>query len=239
MTTSELQALVLVGGRGTRLRSVVADVPKPLAEVAGRPFLLHLLDYLARFEIRDVVLCTGYMGEVVRERLGDGAAYGVRLSYSQEPAPLGTGGALRLALPLSRGETVLALNGDSLVDADLAKFLAFHEATRARASMVLSRVEDKARFGTVELGEGDAVAAFSEKDASAKEQGPGWVNGGIYLLHGDVLAAVPAGEKFSLEYDVFPTLVGRGLYGFRSDAGLTDIGTPSSYLRSQERFAGR
>ena len=240
--TRNLRALILVGGRGTRLRSVVSDVPKPLAEVAGKPFIVHLFEYLAEYGISDIVLLTGYKGELVRERLGDGSDFGVQLRYSQEPEALGTGGALRHALPLIGEGPVLALNGDSLVRANLAEFLDFHQARReadpaAKASLVLSRVENKARYGTVERDSDDAITAFREKDENVGASGPGWVNGGIYLLEREVVAGMTAGDRISLERTVFSQLVGNGIYGCRSSAGLMDIGTPTSFARAQGHFA--
>lgn len=229
MTPDDLTALVLVGGLGTRLRSVVSDVPKPLAPVRGRPFLAYLLALLRSQGVRDVVLCAGYRAELLEERLGDGSAFGLSLRYSVETEALGTAGALRNALDLVRTEPALVLNGDSFVAVDIAALLRFHRERSALASILLARVERSDRFGTIEFDEADGtVRAFREK-----APGAGWVNAGVYVVQRRLLEAIPPGEKVSLEVDVFPRHVGRGLFALPSDAPLLDIGTPESY-RSAE-----
>jgi NDP-sugar pyrophosphorylase family protein len=227
---ADVSAAVLAGGLGTRLRSVVADRPKVLAPVAGRPFLAHLLGQLARAGVRDAVLLVGYGADQVKAAFG-GEYGGVRLTYSAEPAPLGTGGAVRHALPLLRGRSVLLLNGDSYCDADLA---ALRDAHAADATLTLTRVEDAARFGRVVLGAGDRVTDFGEK---RPDPGPGWINAGVYLFRRDLLGAVPAGVPVSLERDVLPGWVrAGGVRGFRGGRFI-DIGVPESYAAADDFFA--
>jgi len=222
---SEITAAVLAGGLGTRLREVVADRPKVLAEVNGRPFLAYLLDRIADAGIRRVVLCTGYMAERVCDAFG-GSYREMELCYSQEVEPLGTGGALRLALPFLSSNPLLVMNGDSFCDADLGVLLDRHIAALATASLTLVRVVDSSRYGSVDTKENGEVTNFTEKGL---RQGEGIINAGIYLLDRTVVAAIPEGRAVSLEREVFPHLISKGLYGFYQHAGFIDIGVPSDY----------
>jgi len=232
-------AVVLAGGLGTRLRSVVADRPKVLAPVRGRPFLAYLLDQVAAAGIREAVLCTGYLGEDVRTAFGDAHA-DLRLIYSQESSPLGTAGALRQALPLvpESADTLLVLNGDSYCETDIRAFEAWHRARGAVASIALVEVADTRRYGRVQTDPDGRVVRFEEKGEAA---GPGWINAGQYLLERRLVESVPAapgGGAVSLEREVFPAWVGRGLCGHRSGGPFIDIGTPESYARAEAFFAG-
>jgi histidinol-phosphate phosphatase family protein len=236
----DLTAAVLVGGQGLRLRSVVSDRPKVLASVAGRPFLAYLLDQLGRQGVRRVVLCTGYRGEQIESEFGR-SYQGLALEYAPEQEPLGTGGALRNALPRLGSDPVLTLNGDSCCNYLLKPFLAWHRARRAAASLWLTEVADARRFGRVQAAEDGTLRRFEEKAGTDERPSPngvgGWINAGIYLLAQRFLAAIPAGRAVSLEREVFPAWVGRGLYGYRSAAPFLDIGTPESYARA-EAFLG-
>jgi NDP-sugar pyrophosphorylase family protein len=225
-------AAILAGGLGTRLRSVVADRPKVLAPVGGRPFLSYLLDQLAAAAIRKVVLLTGHGAGQVRDAIGDTHG-GLRLVYSAEPAPLGTGGALRHALPHLSAPAVLLLNGDSYCDVNLEEFARFHQAESAGVGLVLVRVPDASRFGRVRLGRTGRVLRFEEKAAT---RGRGWINAGVYLLDRSLVAEVPPGP-LSLERDLLPGWVARRrVRGFRSDGRFLDIGTPQSYALAEQFF---
>jgi len=225
---------ILCGGLGTRLRSAVADRPKALAEVAGRPFLAWLLDLLDFYGFQRVVLCTGYQAEQIEAEFGVGYK-GLHLEYSQEPSLVGTGGALRYALPLFRSSNVLVVNGDSYCHADLASFWRGHLAEHAVTSMILTHVEDSSRFGSVQLNGSGLVAAFQEKVASA---GPGWINAGIYLASRALLQVIPQNTVCSLEREVFPMWIKLGLRGVKSDGPFIDIGTPESYTSANHLFHG-
>ncbi len=227
----KLDALILAGGLGTRLRAAVADRPKVLAPVSGRPFVAHLLDRLARAGVPRSVLCVGYLAEMVRHTLGH-SHLGMGLAYSEEGETLlGTGGALRLALDHSDAEHFLVLNGDSWLDADLPSFDRWCEERGAEAALALTRVPDCARFGRVELDGDDRITAFVEK---GEESGPGWINAGVYLVSRACLELIPAGRPVSLEREIFPLWIERGLYGYRSEAAFLDIGTPESYRAAEE-----
>lgn len=226
-------AAILAGGLGTRLRSAVADRPKVLAPVQGRPFLAHVLERLAAASVCRAVLLTGYLSEQVRDVLGDSCA-GVRLVYSAEPEPLGTAGAVRHALPHLAAPTVLLLNGDSCCDVSLAAFRSFHRRHLAEASLVLARVPDVSRFGRVETGPGGLVRCFEEKAGAA---GRGWINAGIYLLDRALIAALPEGRPASLEGDLLPAWVAAGrAHGYRCRGRFLDIGTPESYAEADDFF---
>jgi NDP-sugar pyrophosphorylase family protein len=227
-------ALILAGGLGTRLRGLLPDTPKVLAPVLGRPFLAFLLDALDAAGARRVTLCTGYQADKVEQAFG--LTYkGLTLRYSREEQPLGTGGALRRAAAAQDGERFLALNGDSFVACDLAAFDAWHNEHGFAAALVLARVDDAARFGTVDADERGAVRGFHEKQGRAE---PGWINAGVYLLGRELLLGLPEQGAVSIERDAFPHWLGRGLGGYRVDAPFLDIGTPESLARAEAFLAG-
>jgi NDP-sugar pyrophosphorylase family protein len=221
-------AVLLAGGLGTRLRPAVPKLPKVLAEVNGRPFLSYLLDQVASAGIRRAVICAGYKSERIVSQFG-GARGPLALGYSVETRLLGTGGALRLALPWVSSDPVLVMNGDSYFSADLNRFLAQHRESRASDSILLARCDDTARFGAVQTDDSGALIRFDEKGGRG---GPGWINAGIYLLSHELIRAIPAGEVVSLEREVFPCHVGRGLFGFGDPGEFIDIGTPESYRQA-------
>ncbi|MEI8088445.1 MAG: nucleotidyltransferase family protein [Opitutaceae bacterium] len=219
------QVAILCGGLGTRLRASVANRPKALAEVAGRPFLAWVLDILYLHGFKRVVLCTGHLGEQVEAVLG-ATKGGLNLRYSHEQALLGTGGALRQALPLLESENILVMNGDSYCHADLRRFWRDHVASSAAASMILSRVTDSSRYGAVQLTQDGFISSFQEKNTSS---GPSWINAGIYMASRTLLETIPTGAICSLEREIFPFWIKRGLRGVKYDGPFIDIGTPESY----------
>lgn len=220
------EAIILVGGRGTRLQSIVNDRPKPMAEVAGRPFLEWLLVALQVQGVRRVILCTGYRGEIVEKYFGDGKQWNLEIQYSQEPAPLGTAGAVRNALDLIEKKQFLVLNGDSYCRLDLKKLVNSHIKKKAAITMWLVNVDDSRRYGSVQIGTEGAVQAFQEKSSV---QSSGLINAGIYLMEREIGEAIPVGQTYSLETDFFPRFVGRGLYAVVGEPPFIDIGTPESF----------
>jgi D-glycero-alpha-D-manno-heptose 1-phosphate guanylyltransferase len=232
VSPSEMTAAVLAGGLGTRLRSVVDDRPKVLAQVHARPFLMFLLDQLAAADFRSVVLCTGYLGEQIQRTFGETYKC-LRILYSQEPKPLGTGGALRFALPQITSDPVLVLNGDSFCGIDLKSYVRWHGDRRATASIVLTRVLCSERYGSVKLDQEARITNFSEKQQCI---GPGWINAGIYMLDRHLLTSIPEEGTVSLEHDVFPRWTGRGFYGYYSPAHFLDIGTPEDFSNAEQFF---
>jgi NDP-sugar pyrophosphorylase family protein len=233
---SDVTAAVLAGGLGTRLRPALADCPKVLAPVRGRPFLTYILDQLAGTGLRDVVLLTGYMGEKVRAAVGETYA-GLCIQYSNEPSPLGTAGALRWAFPRFSSGTILVLNGDSYCKVNLTRFSACHSRRAAEVSILLAETPDASRFGMVQLASDDRVVKFDEKKTVGT---PGLVNAGIYLIARSLIEEIPAGRPSSLECDIFPLWAGRkSFYGFRCPARFLDIGTPASLIEAAAFFAPR
>lgn len=227
-----MQAIVLVGGQGTRLRPLTDTIPKPALTLVDRPFLAYMVEWLGAHGVTEVVLACGFLPDQLREALGDGEWAGVRLSYVTEPEPRGTAGAIRFAAD-SLGDRLeprfLALNGDVLTDLDLTALLAAHEERAARATLALYPVQDAAAYGLVQRGDDGAVLEFREKTG---ERIPGEVNAGAYVLDRSVLDLIPAGEEVSIEREVFPRLVGDGLNGLDLDGYWMDIGTPQRYLQA-------
>ena len=229
-----MQAIVLVGGEGTRLRPLTEAVPKPALTLVDRPFLAYVVEWLAGHGVEEVVLACGFLPDILREALGEEDRAGARIRYVAEPRPLGTAGAIRFAaesLGDELGERFVALNGDVLTDLDLSALLAAHESRPgARATIALHAVEDAAAYGLVRREPaGEEVSAFLEKTG---EHEPGEVNAGMYVLERSVLDLIPAGEEVSIERDVFPRLVGDGLGGLPLDGYWVDIGTPDRYLQA-------
>jgi mannose-1-phosphate guanylyltransferase len=225
-----MQALILAGGEGTRLQPLTSTVPKPVVPLVDRPFIVYMLEWLARHGVDDVVLSCGYLASGVRNVLGDGAAFGVRLRYVEEPEPLGTGGAVKLAEPLL-DERFLMLNGDTLTDLDVTAQVRRHEEAGATATLGLIPVSDPSAYGLVRIGPDGAVTGFLEKP-SPDQVDTDLVSGGVYVLQRSVLDLMPAAGPCSIERDVFPRLIGHGLQGVASDAYWLDIGTPERYLRA-------
>lgn len=234
---SDIDVVILCGGKGTRLQGVVSDRPKPMAEVAGRPFLDFLIDQAASAGFRRILLSAGYRGEQIRARY-EGTRDGVSIEVAVEPEPLGTGGALRHSLERLRSDPVLVMNGDSFCDVDLAAFLRFYGGKGGCAALVLAK-GDGERFGRVEMDASGAVLAFREKERGA---GEGHVNAGIYLLARGVLEGIPRGRAHSLERELFPSLIGRGFHGMAARGDFIDIGLPETYGQAQQllrvRIAG-
>lgn len=229
---AQITAAILAGGLGTRLRSLVPDKPKVLAQISGRPFIEYLLDQLAAAGVKSVVLCVGYKGEMVQAHLGDHYK-GMQLHYSLETSPLGTGGALRLALPLLHSDSLLVMNGDSYCDAKLGSFADWHATKKSPATLLLTKTDDTRRYGRVDDNDQGRIIRFQEK---ADTSGPGWVNAGIYLLQRQVLESIPADRVVSLERETFPAWIQHGLSGYRSEGRLWDIGVPDAYHQANAEF---
>ncbi len=227
-----MQAIVLVGGEGTRLRPLTDTIPKPALKLVDRPFLAYMVEWLAAHGVTEAVLACGFLPDVLREALGEEEHAGVRLRYAVEPERRGTAGAIRFAaetLGDELDEHFLALNGDVLADLDLSALRRRHEERGARATLGLHPVEDAAAYGLVR-GDGEGrVETFLEKTG---EPVPGEISAGAYVLERSVLDLIPPGREVSIEREVFPRLVGDGLWSLRLDGYWMDIGTPERYLRA-------
>jgi mannose-1-phosphate guanylyltransferase len=219
-----MQALILVGGEGTRLRPLTETVPKAVMPLAGRPFLSYTIDWLGRHGVEEVVLACGFKADRVREVLGDGGE--PRLRYVEEPEPRGTAGAIKFAAD-RLSDRFLALNGDVLTDLDLTALLSFHEQHDSRATLGLYSVADATGYGLVRRDEAGAVLEFVEKP---ERPVAGEINAGIYVLERSILDLVPDRQMVSIEHQVFPRLIGDGLHGLPLEGYWMDIGTPDRYL---------
>jgi mannose-1-phosphate guanylyltransferase len=227
-----VQALILVGGEGTRLRPLTSTVPKPVVPLVDQPFITYMLEWLGSHGVDDVVLACGFLPDRMRAVLGDGEQFGMTLHYVVEPEPLGTGGALKFAEDLLQ-DRFFMLNGDVLTDIDLTAQLAQHERTEATGTLALVAVEDPSAYGLVPLNDDGSVREFREKPGPDEVIDTNLINAGAYILERSVLAEMPpAGTNVSIERDLFPRLVGHGLYGFDVDGAYwLDIGTPDRYLQ--------
>jgi mannose-1-phosphate guanylyltransferase len=225
-----LQAVILAGGVGTRLRPLTARVPKPIVTLVDRPFIAFMLEWLQRHGVDDVILSCGFLAESVRAVLGDGSAYGVRLRYVDEPEPLGTGGAIRHAEALL-DDRFLVCNGDVLTDIDLAAQIAQHETTGALATLALISVEDPSAYGLVRLADDCSVREFFEKPTGGVEAHEELISAGAYVLEREVVNLIPPGRPVSIEREIWPALIGNGLYGYTASGYWLDIGSPQRYMQ--------
>ena len=234
--TAGVEAVLLAGGAGTRLRAVSGGLPKALCQVAGQPFVAHLLRQIRAAGVARCVLCTGYGGGQVEATLGTSFDGSLRLDYSREPAPLGTAGALRYALHRLAAPRLLILNADSYVRTSLAKFVDWHRGRPFPAALIAVRVGDASAFGRLRIDPAtQLVTSFDEKPAAA---GPAWVNAGVYLLPRSALPDIPPGRPVSLERRMLPAWAAQGRLGAcRVDTDFADIGTPGRLARARELMA--
>lgn len=224
--------VILAGGMGTRLRRVVADRPKPLALVAGKPFITYLLEQLLLAGFKKAVIASGYLGGQFREHFGE-CYQTLKLHYSQEPMPLGTGGALRYALPHVTTSRLLVLNGDSFCDINFHAFLEFHLQKQARITLAAVKVPDVGRYGSIEMSPHGEITHFVEKGAHV---GAGYINAGVYLLERSVIEVLDPNAAFSLERDVLCTHNNGTMFSFKTNGAFIDIGIPEDYERAQQLF---
>ena len=224
-----MQAVILAGGEGTRLQPLTSTIPKPVVPLVDRPFISFMIEWLREQGVDDVVMSCGFLATAVRAVLGDGAGVGVRLRYVEEPDPRGTAGALKFAEPML-DERFLMLNGDVLTDMALEGQIAQHERTGAVATLALIGVPDPSAYGLVRLAEDNSVTAFVEKP-SADAVDTNLISAGAYVLERSILELIPPDRNVSIEREVWPLLIGEGLYGFASDGYWLDIGSPARYLQ--------
>ncbi|MBI2888550.1 MAG: nucleotidyltransferase family protein [Candidatus Liptonbacteria bacterium] len=232
-----MDAIILAGGEGKRLQSVVAHRPKPMAFVADRPFLEYLIRKLKGSGAKNIVLSVGYKADVLWSHFGDGAAFGVSLAYIEEKELLGTGGAIRYAAEEAQvGETFFVLNGDSYFDVDYGALLRMHEVKKGVGVLALRKVMNPHRSGVVELDAEGRITKFHEKK---QVTGEALINGGVYVLSRRIFEYFPKKEKFSLEEEGFPAAIAGGLYGVVSEGYFIDIGIPEDFAKAQEDFKKR
>jgi mannose-1-phosphate guanylyltransferase len=225
-----LQAVILAGGSGTRLRPLTSRVAKPVVTLVDRPFIVYMLDWLRRHGCSDVILCCGFQADGVRGVLGDGSSHGISLRYVEETEPLGTGGPLLLAQELL-DERFVVCNGDVLTDIDLGAQISAHQRSGAVATLALVEVEDASAYGMVRCAPDGAVLEFVEKPSEGAGAGAALISAGAYVLERRVLELIAPGRAVSIEREVWPALIGSGLYGHEADGYWLDIGTPERYLQ--------
>lgn len=235
-----MQALILAGGKGTRLRPLTVYTPKPIVPILNRPLLRYQIEILARAGITDITLSLSYQPDKIEDVLGDGSDFGVNLRFITEPSPMGTAGAYKFAAEALR-ETTVVFNGDIITDVDLASVVETHRANAAQATILLAPVEDPSKFGLVEFGEKGEVIRFLEKPPPEvlSQLKTNTINAGIYVLEPSVIDLIPAGENCSFEYDVFPSLVEKKQPFFAHvirEEYWRDVGTPASYLSAHHDF---
>ncbi len=226
-----MQAVLLAGGLGTRLKSVVSDRPKPMALIEGKPFMEYVIHELSRHGITEIIFAVGYKGSMVEEYFGDGRKFGVTVSYAYEEELLGTAGAIKNAGRFITEDYFYVLNADTFYQIDYGRLLRIRQEKALDMALVLRQVPDVSRYGKAVLTDG-LLTAFNEK---TEEPGPGTINGGIYLLSRKLLEEIPAG-KVSLENEMIPRWLseGRRLGGFVNDGYFIDIGIPEAYFQFQE-----
>lgn len=230
MVTESIITTLLVGGMGTRLRSVVPSAPKAMAAIGNLSFLELLVRQLRSQGFRRLVMCTGYLADQIEKKFEDGHSFGVEIEYSRESHPVGTGGAVKLARShLREAPDFMVMNGDSFIEMDFSRLVAFHRANRALLSIAVRSVENSGRYGTVRVDAERRVTGFVEKTGGDV---PALVNAGVYVVNARLLESIPDGPV-SLEKNIFPALVGREVYALEQHGMFIDIGTPEDYTRAQ------
>ena len=229
---SDITTIILAGGLGTRIRELVSDRPKVLAEIKGKPFIFQLLNQLASLNVKEVIISTGYMADEVEKALGPNYN-GLKLQYSKEEKPLGTAGALRLASVRINSPECLIMNGDSFVEFELDALCSFHIKKNAGITMLVKKIDDIKRFGVVELNSNNEIIRFIEKGSLV---GKGFINAGVYLMESELINTIPLKMPCSLEYDFFPMKVSKSLFAHEVSGRFIDIGTHESFYEANKFF---
>lgn len=234
-----MQALILAGGKGTRLRPLTVYTPKPVVPVANRPFLLYQIENLRAAGVTEITLSLSYQPDKIEHVLGDGSDFGVNLRYVTEPSPMGTGGAYKFACG-EIGETTIVFNGDILTNLDVAAMIGFHREKQAAATLAVVPVDDISRYGVIDVGDDGEIMRFVEKPLGDElaSLSINTINAGVYILEPEICETIPAGAR-SFEYEVFPDILERGLpfFGFNiASSYWRDIGTPENYLAAHHDF---
>jgi len=241
----DMRAVILAGGLGTRLRSLVSDRPKPMADIDGKPFLEYQIEFLKRYRIVHLVLCVGYLHEHIQQRFKDGTGLDVSIDYSIEDRPLGTAGALKHAQKRLEGSgTFLVLNGDSYFEVDLRRLIQFHERKKAEdrrclGTIALAEMPDVSSYGSIQTDREGRILSFKEKPDESN--GSIQINAGMYVLEPDMLNWIPGSIKVSLETETFPSVLegGHHLFGYPAQGFFADIGTPDGYRRFRDYLEER
>ena len=228
----EVTGVILAGGMGTRLRQVVSDRPKVMAKIKGKPFIAYLLDQLVEANIERVIISTGYMADTVEDNIGR-SYNNIRIEYSKEEVPLGTAGALKLAGRTVNTEYCLVMNGDSYTEFNDTTLYLAHKQKNANITLVVKALDETDRFGVVCKNENNEIIDFMEK---ASNKGAGFINTGVYLMKTSVIHKIPKKTPCSLEYDFFPSMIGKSIYSDETKGDFIDIGTPKSFAHAERFF---
>ncbi len=226
------EAIILAGGKGTRLKEVVADLPKPMASINEKPFLEYLINYLEQNGIKHIILSVGYKAEVIQNYFGTNFN-SIKISYAVENEPLGTGGGIYLAMQQAKEEQVFIVNGDTLFNIELQKLAQLHQQKTAALSIALRKVTDASRYGSVVIDEKNKIKAFREKNENAKNV---LINGGTYLIDKDLFLNINFPKIFSFEKDFLEKYLKTGFFGYEFNNYFIDIGLPSTYQQAQTDF---
>ncbi|AFY68677.1 Mannose-1-phosphate guanylyltransferase [Thalassoporum mexicanum PCC 7367] len=234
-----MQAVIIAGGKGTRLRPLTYGTPKPMLPIFDQPFLAWMVDRCCQAGVTDILINVRYQAHQVRDYFGNGERFGVKIRYVEESTPLDTAGAMKLAQPYFTGESLLVFNADILTNLDLKSMIRFHKDSKADATLALKRVEDIRPFGLVEIDPDDRVLAFREKPAADQAEvflakGINTINAGTYILEPEIFNDYPDGEPLSFERQVFPNVLaaGKKMVGYAWDGYWMDLGTPQKYYQA-------
>lgn len=228
-----MEAIILAGGFGTRLKEIIKEVPKPMALINGRPFLEYQINYLKYFGVKRVIMSVGYKYEFISSHFKN-EFNNIEIDYAIEEEPLGTGGGIQLALNKIKDTQALVVNGDTLFEVDIVKFFNFFKDNNADMCLALRKLDDVSRYGTVEINQDNEIFAFKEKKQNNKE---GYINGGVYILKKNIFEDTSLDEKFSLEKDFFEAYIDKKqMFGYLSDDYFLDIGIPEDYNKAQDEF---
>ncbi|MFH1440819.1 MAG: nucleotidyltransferase family protein [Candidatus Omnitrophota bacterium] len=230
----DIDVFILCGGLGKRLRKLNLNAPKPMAKIGGRPFLDMIIDYMADFGFRRFILGLGYKGEDIKKYYSTKPGQSLKIIFSQEKSPLGTGGAVKKAKKMIKSRHFLVLNGDSFYQFNPLDFLSFHKRKKSLVTILLKRLCGDAKdYGTVKIDKLSNIISFQEKNEKAKN---GLINSGVYLFNNKVFDLMPRKRSFSLEHELFPELYGRGLFGYVGSGYFIDIGTPERFFKARKHF---
>lgn len=232
-TLKDVDVLILCGGKGKRLRKISRSVPKPMAKIGQRPFLDILISHLSNFGFRRFILSVGYKSRIIEDYYLKNHKKGLKIIFSREKKPLGTGGGLKHAQKAVQSQHLFVLNGDSYCRFDPHKFLSFHKKNKSLVSILLRKENNCKDYGEIRISSGSRILAFNEKNDNAKNC---WINAGIYIFDQRIFKLMPSIQKFSLERDFFPNLCGRDIFGYKTNGLFIDIGTPKRYLKAQRIF---
>jgi D-glycero-alpha-D-manno-heptose 1-phosphate guanylyltransferase len=237
MHSINIDAIILAGGKGTRLNTILPDVPKPMAPINGKPFLDILLSQLNKYpNIKHVILAVGYKSDVIKDRYANSVTYNFKILFSEETTPLGTGGAMKKALSLTYTDNILVLNGDSYIDADIGKLIDCHTSSDTAITIVLKEIVDTGRYGSVTINSQNKILSFEEKKESS---GIGLINAGIYLIRRNLLDIIEEDCEISFEREVLPALTRGNAYGYITSGKFIDIGIPETYRAAQQYLSDK